>query len=230
LGLGGARNLVACGEALAELGETEGLDACYQRLRELNARGVEFDWPYLVPRVIAMLDAVSRRWDDATTYFEKALTLARSLGFRLELAATLLAYAKMRLARDAPGDAEAATAMLNEALQLNQDIGLPQRVEKVLAVKMQAQEKVAPGLTPTPPRARRTMRSTIERILPEALADAASLARHSDEQGTVTIFFTDIEGSTALAQRLGDKPYHALLTEHNRILREQLARHGGHEV
>jgi len=74
------------------------------------------------------------------------------------------------------------------------------------------------------------MRSTIERILPEALADAASLARHSDEQGTVTIFFTDIEGSTALAQRLGDKPYHALLTEHNRILREQLARHGGHEV
>ncbi len=74
------------------------------------------------------------------------------------------------------------------------------------------------------------MRSTIERILPEALADAASLARHSDEQGTVTIFFTDIEGSTALAQRLGDNPYHALLTEHNRILREQLARHGGHEV
>ena len=41
---------------------------------------------------------------------------------------------------------------------------------------------------------------------------------------------TDIEGSTALAQRLGDKPYHALLTEHNRILRQQLARHGGHEV
>ena len=74
------------------------------------------------------------------------------------------------------------------------------------------------------------MRSTIERILPEVLADAASLARHSHEQGTVTIFFTDIEGSTALAQRLGDKPYHALLTEHNRILREQLARHGGHEV
>jgi len=120
--------------------------------------------------------------------------------------------------------------MLNEALQLYQDIGLPQRVEKVLAVKVQAQEMVAPGLTPTPPRARRTMRSTIEKILPSALADAPSLARHSDEQGTVTIFFTDIEGSTALAQRLGDRPYHALLTEHNRILREQLARHGGHEV
>jgi len=229
LSVGGAHNLLACGEALAELGETEGLDACYQRLRELNGRGIEVLGP-LVPRVIAMLDAVSRRWDDATTYFEKALSLARRLGYRLELAATLLPYARMRLARAAPGDAEAATAMLNEALQLYQDIGLPQRVEKVLAVKMQAQEKVAPGLTPSPPRAKRTLRSTIEQILPSALADAPSLARHSDEQGTVTILFTDIEGSTALAQRLGDKAYHALLAEHNRILREQVARHGGHEV
>jgi class 3 adenylate cyclase len=229
LSTGGAYNLLACGEALAELGETEGLDACYQRLRELNGRGIEFFLPCLVPRVIAMLDAVSGRWDDATTYFEKALSLARRLGYRLELAATLLAYAKMRLARDAPGDAEAATAMLNEALHLYQDMGLPQRVEKVLAVKMQAQEKVAPGLTP-PPRARRTMRSTIEQILPSALADAPGLARHSDERGTVTILFTDIEGSTALAQRLGDKAYHALLAEHNRILREQVACHGGHEV
>ena len=227
---GGVIALVACGEALAELGEREGLDACYQRLREANERGVEFSWPCLVPRVIAMLDAVSRRWDDATTYFEKALSLARRLGCRLELAATLFWYAKMRLARDAPGDAEAATAMLNEALQLYQDIGLPQRVEKVLAVKMRAQEKVAPGLTPSPPRAKRTLRSTIEQILPSALADAPGLARHSDERGTVTILFTDIEGSTALAQRLGDKAYHGLLGEHNRILREQVARHGGHEV
>jgi class 3 adenylate cyclase len=226
----GACNLLACGEGLAELGETEGLDACYQRLRELNGRGVEFQWPCLIPRVMAMLDAVSRRWDDATTYFEKALGLARRLGYRLELAATLLAYGKMRLARDAPGDVGAATAMLNEALQLYQDMGLPQRAEKVLAVKMQAQEKVAPGLTPSPRGARRTLRSTIEEILPSALADAPSLARHSDERGTVTILFTDIEGSTALAQRLGDEAYHGLLREHNRILREQVGRHGGHEV
>ena len=33
-----------------------------------------------------------------------------------------------------------------------------------------------------------------------------------------------------LAQRLGNADYHGLLREHNRILREQVARHGGHEV
>ncbi|MGB6836092.1 MAG: hypothetical protein WBF66_00125, partial [Dehalococcoidia bacterium] len=91
LSTGAAYSLLACGEALAELGEVEGLDACYQRLRELNGRGVEFLWPTLVPRIMAMMDAVSRRWDDANTYFEKVLSLARRLGYRLELAATLLA-------------------------------------------------------------------------------------------------------------------------------------------
>jgi len=56
------------------------------------------------------------------------------------------------------------------------------------------------------------------------------LRLHAAPEGTVTILFTDMEGSTALAQCLGDKAYHAVLAEHNRILREQVARHGGHEV
>ncbi|MGH2629024.1 MAG: ATP-binding protein [Actinomycetota bacterium] len=37
--------------------------------------------------------------------------------------------------------------------------------------------------------------------------------------GTVTFLFTDIEGSTALLQRLGDD-YRALIDDHNRLLRE----------
>ena len=41
----------------SELSEAEGLDDCYQRLRELNGRGVEVYVSLLVPRVIAMLDA-----------------------------------------------------------------------------------------------------------------------------------------------------------------------------
>jgi class 3 adenylate cyclase len=195
--------------------------------RVLTPYSAYFPLPY---RLLGMIDSAQSRWTEAEDNFHKAVELCETNGLRVELAATLLWYAKMRLARDAPGDAEAATAMLSEALRLYQDMGLPQKAERVLAVKMQAQEKVAPDLTPSPARARTTPRSTIEQILPSALADAPSLARHSDERGTVTILFTDIEGSTALAQRLGDKAYHALLAEHNRILREQLARHGGHEV
>jgi class 3 adenylate cyclase len=47
--------------------------------------------------------------------------------------------------------------------------------------------------------------------------------------GTVTLVFTDIEGSTRLLQQLGDR-YLKLLAEHRRLLRAAFARHGGHEV
>src|SRR5215831_17550157 len=47
--------------------------------------------------------------------------------------------------------------------------------------------------------------------------------------GTVTFLFTDIEGSTALLKRLGSQ-YGDLLSQHQRILRESFAAHGGHEV
>ena len=47
--------------------------------------------------------------------------------------------------------------------------------------------------------------------------------------GTVTLLFTDIEGSTALAERVGDR-WPGLLAEHNRILREVFSAHGGMEL
>ncbi len=45
-----------------------------------------------------------------------------------------------------------------------------------------------------------------------------------------TVLFTDVEGSTALTQRLGDARARELLREHERIVREALKAHGGFEV
>lgn len=47
--------------------------------------------------------------------------------------------------------------------------------------------------------------------------------------GTVTLLFTDIEGSTRLLQELGDR-YGEILGEHRRVLRHAFQRHGGVEV
>ena len=59
-------------------------------------------------------------------------------------------------------------------------------------------------------------------------AAAASVAR---EPGAFrTILFTDVEGSTALTQRLGDARAREVLREHERIVREALKAHGGSEV
>jgi len=48
--------------------------------------------------------------------------------------------------------------------------------------------------------------------------------------GTVTLVFTDIEGSTRLLERLGVDAYRAALAEHRRVLRGAFARHAGYEV
>ncbi len=47
--------------------------------------------------------------------------------------------------------------------------------------------------------------------------------------GTVTLLFTDIEGSTKLLHRLGDR-YGEVLADYRRVLREAFAAHGGVEV
>ena len=47
--------------------------------------------------------------------------------------------------------------------------------------------------------------------------------------GTVTFLFTDIEGSTQLLKQLRDR-YGEALADHQRILREAFAEHGGHEI
>ncbi len=74
-------------------------------------------------------------------------------------------------------------------------------------------------------------RQTAEAILDflgegEEAAAAPSLA--SDD--VHTILFTDVQGSTALTQRLGDAKARELLRKHERMVREALKAHGGSEV
>ncbi|HEY1635372.1 MAG TPA: DUF1707 domain-containing protein [Acidimicrobiales bacterium] len=48
--------------------------------------------------------------------------------------------------------------------------------------------------------------------------------------GTVTILFSDIAGYTPMTERLGDLRAGELLATHNKIVRSQVAAHGGYEV
>ncbi len=57
-----------------------------------------------------------------------------------------------------------------------------------------------------------------------------NLQPHAAPDGTVTIMFTDIEGSTAMTERLGDRQAQEVLRIHNAIIREQVAAHQGFEV
>jgi pimeloyl-ACP methyl ester carboxylesterase len=61
--------------------------------------------------------------------------------------------------------------------------------------------------------------------------EAAGRVAEAPEPGAFrTVLFTDVEGSTALTQRLGDAKARQVLREHERITREALKAHGGSEV
>src|SRR3970040_1004060 len=128
-------------------------------------------------------------------------------------------YAGMLLRRDKPGDREKALALLTEALDTAQERGMKALVEKALALKLRAQ-----GIDITSPQ------TSIDAVAASVYADKPDLPPKAvAPDGTVTIMFSDSEGSTALAERLGDRRFIELLREHNAIVREQVKAHGGFE-
>ena len=71
--------------------------------------------------------------------------------------------------------------------------------------------------------------NAVDRFLPgdEPPAPETTVAAGA---GLLTILFTDIVGSTALTQRLGDAGAQDVLREHNAIVRDRLREHGGTEL
>lgn len=83
---------------------------------------------------------------------------------------------------------------------------------------------------PRPPATRGERRDPWETTDDDAAAVRRRLKRNGRPEGTVTILFTDIEGSTEMIERLGDGVAAALVKEHNDLIRAQVAAHGGFEV
>jgi class 3 adenylate cyclase len=73
-------------------------------------------------------------------------------------------------------------------------------------------------------------RTSVDEVASSVESERPSLRPATAPDGTVTILFSDIEGSTALNERLGDVRWLELLRAHHAIVREQLHEHGGFEV
>jgi class 3 adenylate cyclase len=128
-------------------------------------------------------------------------------------------HADMLLRRDGPGDREKALSLLSQALDVAERLGMTALLERSLAMKLKAQ-----GVDLS------DVGTSIDTVAREALAEHPDLQSHAAPDGTVTIMFSDIEGSTVLTERLGDRRWMELLREHNAIVRDQVKAHGGFEV
>jgi len=71
--------------------------------------------------------------------------------------------------------------------------------------------------------------AAIDEFLGDSEPAPAGAAQHA-AGGLCTILFTDVEGSMALTERLGDAKAREVLRNHERIVREALRAHGGAEV
>ena len=72
--------------------------------------------------------------------------------------------------------------------------------------------------------------SSIDDLTTWALEDRSEIVRIADADGTVTIFFSDIENSTTLNSDLGDEAWVRLLGAHDRLLHTYFDKHRGHVV
>ena len=72
--------------------------------------------------------------------------------------------------------------------------------------------------------------SSVDEVALSVSTERPSLGPAAAPDGTVTILFSDIEGSSALNERLGDVRWLELLRAHQRLVRDQVQACGGFEV
>jgi len=74
------------------------------------------------------------------------------------------------------------------------------------------------------------IQSTIEDLTAWASEEQPEIVHMAAPDGTVTIFFSDIENSTQLNARMGDKTWVRVLDAHDQLLRNRIAQYRGQVV
>jgi serine/threonine protein kinase/class 3 adenylate cyclase len=172
-------------------------------------------------RCLANLSTVRGRFDEAETRFDVAIALDRRMRAHAWLPRTQCDYARMLLTRSGPGDREKALGLLDEAMAGATERGLKGWLDRCLETKLAAQGVQSGSTSPY---------ASID-VLAEGLGHRQpdlSLASASD--GTLALLFSDVVGFTQMIERLGDHDAREVLRDHNRIVRTEVAVHGGREV
>jgi tetratricopeptide (TPR) repeat protein len=124
--LGSWAMLLLVVEGLLMLGEREQAAALYPLLGELIATGaVCFAFVSRFPRTIAGLAATAaRQWQDAEEHFQVALRQAQEFPHQVEMAEIRRFYGAMLLERSESGDSQKARALLTQAGDSYDRIGM----------------------------------------------------------------------------------------------------------
>jgi class 3 adenylate cyclase len=142
-----------------------------------------------------------------------------AIGARPFVAETRVAYAELLADRDGAAGERAATELLDGGLELAREMGMAALIERSFALKMRFQ-----GIDPD------DVTTSIDAVAAAVGSERPDLATATAADGTVTIMFSDIVGSTAMTERLGDRRWIEVLREHNRVVRDAVTAYDGFEV
>jgi len=168
----------------------------------------------------ALLPGGTRLALDAATLLPLAIGLVQLAGgAALLFAAPALARRHVaRLPASPPLDTRLPRA-LGEMIGSIGVTGLNKLTELALTLKSEAEG-----------RAIQAMRSSMDAVIAAVQGRRPDFSASASPDGTVTIAFSDMEGFTAMTERLGDRRAHRLIKLHNEMVRNELRRHGGQEV
>ena len=118
-------------EGLALLGERDRAAELYPLTVEAIATDtvVTIDASHLLRTIAGIAAGAGRRWDEAQNHFETTLRLADEIPFRSEQAEARYWFARMLVDRSAPGDRKKARDLLDMALEVYREIGMPRHLE-----------------------------------------------------------------------------------------------------
>ena len=154
----------------------------------------------------------------ARAYLTQAVATATKIRFRPDLALNRFRLAELLLDQY-PAERTGALAHLDFAIAEFRAMKMAPFLEQAVQLRL-AQQGLAGADAQT----------SIDTVADSVGTERPDLAPQAAPDGTVTLLFSDIEGSTAINPRLGDRRYMDLLGEHNALIRVQLAAHHGFEV
>ena len=199
-------------------GRPDPATAHLNRCREIQAGGE--DWQGLAGRVElarAVVFGADEERESAEAAYAQAVEVFRRLELPWDEAEALHRWGQLSFG---VGDRARAQEKLGQALEVYRRIGAGSRwIERVVTDKLAVQGLGGDAIT-----------ASIDLVEAAVSLERPDLSPHASPEGTVTILFSDIEGSTSANERLGDRRWLDVLRAHNRIVRREVAAQRGFEV
>lgn len=163
--------------------------------------------------------AAAGQYVEGVRHFELALMRNAEMGCDFLTPRVCHEYARMLLRRAETGDRDKAMALIEQGIALTRQIGMHVEAERLTALRKEHQEQRS-----------NLAWSALDDVALSVGMDQPDLRTAAALDGTVTIMFSDIEGSTMMTDQLGDERWLKVLHRHNALIRGHLAAHQGFEV